>query len=198
MSPEQLKDLYARRARVFDRRPVLALVMEQTRVVLEDGLAGTFEHDGRLAGFDLPAGEGGAGEAAAPAALMRASLAASLAQGYRLWAARLDVPIGAVTVDLACAFDARGALDLASADVPVGWQEMLVHVTIASTAPEDDVRRLVETADRLSPLLANLSFAVHRVHRLTIVPAERSVPPEVTPKDSQDANKQRPNRKGTP
>ena len=46
------------------------------------------------------------------------------------------------------------------ADVPVGWQQIVIDVCIASTAPEADVRRVVETADRLSPLLGNLSPAI--------------------------------------
>ena len=39
---------------------------------------------------------------------------------------------------------------------------------IASRAPEDDVRRVVETADRLNPMLASLSPLVERRYRLTI------------------------------
>jgi hypothetical protein len=44
------------------------------------------------------------------------------------------------------------------------------------------VRQVVETADRLSPMLANLSSAIARVHRLTVGPkaasarTERTVP----------------------
>ena len=37
-------------------------------------------------------------------------LGACLAMDYRLWAARLDVPLAAVEIDLAIEFDARGAL----------------------------------------------------------------------------------------
>ena len=50
-----------------------------------------------------------------------------------------------------CETDVRGQMGIA--DVPVGWQRIVVDVCIASTAPEADVRRVVETADRLSPLL---------------------------------------------
>ena len=60
------------------------------------------------------------------------------------------------------------------ADVPVGWQQIVVDVCIASTAPEADVRRVVETADRLSPLLGNLSPAIQRVHHLRIVHPEEA------------------------
>ena len=101
--------------------------------------------------------------------MMRASIVACLAMGYRMWGARLGVAIDDVEVDVLCETDARGQLGIA--DVPVGWQRIVVDVRIASRASEADVRRVVETADRLSPMLANLSPAIERVHHLRIVDA---------------------------
>ena len=66
----------------------------------------------------------------------------------------------------------RGQLGIA--DVPIGWHRIMVDVCITSAAPEADVRRVVETADRLSPLLANLSPAIERVHRVRIVHPEEA------------------------
>ena len=66
-----------------------------------------------------------------------------------------------------CETDVRGQMGLA--DVPVGWQRIVVDVCIASRASDADVGRVVETADRLSPLLANLSPAIERIHHLRIV-----------------------------
>jgi hypothetical protein len=102
---------------------------------------------------------------------MRASIGACLALGYQDWAARLGVPIDGVEVELACDYDVRGQLGLAD-DVAVGWQRLRIEVTIASAAPVADVRRVVEVADRLSPMLANISPAVERASRLTIVAPE--------------------------
>jgi len=59
-----------------------------------------------------------------------------------------------------------------SEDVAVGWQQVRFDVRVTSAAPEDDVRRVVATADRLSPMLANLAPAVRRLHHLTIVRPE--------------------------
>jgi hypothetical protein len=44
-----------------------------------------------------------------------------------------------------------------------------MEVRITSGAPEADVRRLVDTAERLSPMLANLSPAIRRTTKLTIL-----------------------------
>ena len=94
-------------------------------------------------------------------------VAAALLVGYRMWGARLGVAIDEVQVDVLCELDARGQLGIEG--VPIGWQRIVVDVCIGSPAPEADVRRVIETADRFSPMLANLSPAIERVHRLRVV-----------------------------
>jgi uncharacterized OsmC-like protein len=137
---------------------------------------------------DLPIAEGGGAGGPPPDQLVRAGLGASLAIGYRLWGARLGVDLDAIEIDVVCESDTRGQLGIAEG-VPAGWQRITIDVRIRSAAPEAEVRRVVETADRLSPMLANLSPAIARVHRLTVatkagpVPTERAVPSEVTPLD---------------
>jgi uncharacterized OsmC-like protein len=98
---------------------------------------------------------------------MRASVGACLAMSYRVWAARLGVELRAIEVDVTCEFDERGELGVADG-VPVGWQRLLVDVRIVSDAPAGSVREIVERADRLSQLLANLSPAITRLHSLEI------------------------------
>jgi hypothetical protein len=87
--------------------------------------------------------------------------------GYRLWSARLDVPIDGAEVDVLCEYDVRG--QLGTGDAPVGWQRLVVTATVTSQAPEASVRQMVELADRHCPMLANLSPRIERIHRLAIV-----------------------------
>jgi hypothetical protein len=54
-------------------------------------------------------------------------------------------------------------------DVAVGWERILIEVVITSAAPAEQIRRVVETADRLSPMLANLSPGIERVHHLAVL-----------------------------
>jgi uncharacterized OsmC-like protein len=168
MKSAELKALFDRKARAMARRPVFGKGSGQARVRLGAGFACDVEHDGRTLLVDQPAAEGGGDAGPDPAELMRASLGASLAMGYRLWGARLGVAIDAVEVEVTCDYDARGQLGV-SDDVAVGWQKVRFDVTIASAAPDEDVRRVVATADRLSPMLANLAPSVERAHRLSIV-----------------------------
>jgi uncharacterized OsmC-like protein len=161
VSPAELADLYERRRRALLRRPSLARSSEEAQIRLRDATCEVAQGERHLAE------DGGAGRLPHPGELMRASVGTSLALGCRVWAARLGVAIAAVEVDVLCEHDSRGELGLDD-DVAVGWQRILFDVRVISDAADDDVRRVVELADRRSPMLANLSPAIERVHRLTI------------------------------
>lgn len=162
----RLKDLYERKRRALSRRPALARVEAQAHARLGEDVRCEVEDGGWRVEVDPSVEEGGRPSAPHPGQMMRASLAACLAIAYRQWSARLDVPIDDVEVDVLCELDARGQLGIEG--VAVGWQRMVVVVRIQSRAPEADVRRLVQTADRLNPLLANLSPGIERVHHLRL------------------------------
>lgn len=181
MSAARLKDLFERQRRAMLRRPSFGRASGQARVRMIGELACAVEQGDSRTVVDLPIAEGGGGDGTPPEQMVRAGLGASLAIGYRLWGARLGVDIDAVEIDVVCESDTRGQLGIAEG-VPAGWQRILIDVRIRSAATEAEVRRVVETADRLSPMLANLSSEIARVHRLTVgpkaalAPTERSVP----------------------
>jgi uncharacterized OsmC-like protein len=168
MTPRAIKDLHDRKARALARRPAFAHATGQAHVVLDEGFTCAVEDEDRRLAADLPVEDGGDAAGPTPDQLMRASLGAALAIGYRLWGARLDVPVARVQVDVSSDHDARGALGVTA--VAVGWQHLRIDVTIASTASEADVRRVVDTANRLSPMLANLAAVACESH-LTVVGA---------------------------
>ena len=106
---------------------------------------------------------------------MRACLGSCLVLGYRVWAARLGIPVTNVEIDVTCEFDTRGQLGLDD-DVAVGWERIVFDVRIESDASRPEVERLVAHADRLSPMLANLASSITRVHHLTVVKSTPSSP----------------------
>ncbi len=168
MSSTELKELYDRKTSAMTRRPAFARGVGQARVHMGFGLACDVRYEDGMDRVDQPESEGGTATGPHPGQLMRASLGACLAMGYRLWAARLGTQIDAVDVEIVCEYDARGQMGV-TPEIAVGWQRISFNVVVVSSAMEDDVRRVVETADRLSPMLANLSPSVQRSHRLTIV-----------------------------
>jgi uncharacterized OsmC-like protein len=168
MTDRQLKALFDQKARAMARRPAFGRASGHAVVRLaREGFACDVDAEDRSVRVDLPTTEGGAGSAPHPGQLMRAALGACLAIGYRLWGARLGVPVDAVTIEVTCEYDARGQMGVAE-DVAVGWEAVRFDVTITSTASRAAVEQVVATADRLNPMLANLATSVRRLHRLHI------------------------------
>ena len=169
MNHSALKELHDRRCDVIGRRPSLARHTGMACVHLTDGFVCDVHHQDRMLRVDQPETEGGTGDGPNPDQLMLASLGASLAMGYRLWAAaRCGPRIDSVDIEITSQADLRGQMGL-SGDVAVGWQEILVHVAIVSPASAAAVRQLVEHADHLNPMLANLAPSIVRSHRLTVI-----------------------------
>lgn len=164
-----LKDLYDRKARVMAKRPELARGSGHAHVHLTEGLACAVHEGGARRPVDLATTDGGLGDHPSPDELLRASLAASLALGYRLWGARLEVPLRGIEVELNTDDDARGQL-LLETDVAPGWLRIHVLVTIVSAAPAADVQRVVDCANRHCLVLATLSREIQRIHQLRILP----------------------------
>src|SRR4051812_30678748 len=90
-----LKDLYERKAGAMRRRPAFGRGVGQASARCRSGLACEVRDQQRTLTVDLPIEEGGTATGPHPGQLMRASLVACLAIGYRIWGARLGVAIDA-------------------------------------------------------------------------------------------------------
>jgi len=167
MNELSLRDLYERKARTLARRPALGVTTVRCNARLREELACEVRHVASTIVSDLGANEGGGDSAPTPGDLMRAALGSCLAMGYRIWAVQLGVELETIELDVTCEFDMRGRLGIAH-DVPVGWQRVSLEVHVVSDAPFADVERVIARADRLNPMLANLSPAIARVHTLTV------------------------------
>ena len=101
---------------------------------------------------DLPAALGGAETAPTPGALVRAALGSCMAMSYRLRAARHGIALTAITVTVETDSELVGMLSCVR-DVPAGFTAVRYHVEVESPAPTEVVERLLDEADRLSPIL---------------------------------------------
>jgi len=88
--------------------------------------------------------------------------------GYVTWAAYLGVPIETVEIEMHADFDARG--QHGADGIPPGFSEIRYHVRIESSAAEDDVRRVVEQADRTSMVGDVFRRAHTLIGHLTVAP----------------------------
>ena len=75
-----------------------------------------------------------------------------MAMSYRLRAARHGIALTAITVTVETDSELVGMLSCVR-DVPAGFTAVRYHVEVESPAPTEVVERLLDEADRLSPIL---------------------------------------------
>lgn len=143
----RVREALERNTRALEHRPSLGKRTATTTVELTDGLAcRATEGDWQLAS-DMSEKMGGTNTAPNPGTIGRTALGTCLATSLAMWAARMGVPFDAVSVDVIAEYDARGELGV-SDEVPPGYTKVTFKVRVASTAPEAELRRLFDVAER--------------------------------------------------
>ncbi|MHA1566847.1 MAG: OsmC family protein [Alphaproteobacteria bacterium] len=117
-----------------------------------DGLRCEIEEGQWKLAADMPVKAGGAESAPTPGVLGRGALASCLAIGISVWAARLEIPIDTIEVEVQGDFDVRGELGI-DKDVRPGYQEVRYTISIDSPASKETIVGLLETVERCSPYL---------------------------------------------
>ena len=102
---------------------------------------------------------GGTNAGPSPGVLGRASLASCLAIGIGIWAARMEVSLDALEVEVEADYDARGELGV-DGEVHPGYNAMRYVIRAKSAAPEAKVRAMLETAVKYSSYVDNFARAV--------------------------------------
>jgi uncharacterized OsmC-like protein len=143
-----------------------------TRVRLRPGLACDVEEGPWRFTVGMTEMYGGTNEGPTPGVYGRGAVGSCLAIGYAMWAARLGVPIDALDVEIQADFDARGELGVAS-DIPPGYLSMRYIVTVESAAPEADIMRVLDTADRHSSWRDDMARAVPINREVRVLAAKR-------------------------
>jgi uncharacterized OsmC-like protein len=170
MADDILRIAFERGEKTLTLRPSRGLGTGVSRTRLRDGLTCEIE-DGRWQlTADMPPQVGGGGLAPTPGVLGRAALGSCLAICYKMWAAKLGVPIGTIEVEVQADYD-DGAL-FGVSEAPAGYLDVRYIVTIESDAPEADVQRVLDEGDAHSPLL-DVFRRVQPCHRAVRLVATR-------------------------
>jgi uncharacterized OsmC-like protein len=146
----ELGEILERNVKAVTLKPSIGQLTGRTRVTLQPGLACEIADGAWKLTAGIGPGSGGTGAGPSPGVLGRGALGSCLALGYAMWAARLGVEITSLTVDVEADYDTRGELGL-SDDVPPGYLQVRYTVTVSSPAPDSDVHRVLDTADKYSP-----------------------------------------------
>ena len=148
---EAIRKAFERCAQAFSMWPSLGRATSVSRTRIRQGLTCEIEEGPWKLTADLPKRLGGDGAAPTPGVFGRAALGSCLAVGYMLHAAKLGVAIGSLEVEVQADYD-NGAL-LGVSKSPPGYHEIRYRVTVESTAPEEEVRRVIDEGDAHSPFL---------------------------------------------
>jgi uncharacterized OsmC-like protein len=147
---DRIRAVLERNVKAVSLRPAIARSTARTQVRLKPGLECELEEGPWKMTIAMGEKSGGTGAGPGPGVLGRGALGSCLALGYAMWSARLGVPFDSLTVEVEADYDSRGELGI-SDEVPPGYTQVRYTVTVASRAPEADVRRVLDTADRYSP-----------------------------------------------
>ena len=150
-SMDDIRAACQRTASALTARPAIGQKTLVTRVRVQDGLTCDIEEGSWHLTADLPRQLGGQAAGPTPGTFGRAALGSCLAICYVMWAARLGVPLTNVAVEVHADTDTRGLLGIA--EIPAGYSDIRYVVSITSSAPPEDIIRVLDTAEGHSPYI---------------------------------------------
>ena len=168
--PIKIKEIIERNVKMLALKPPRGHLTGVTKARISDGLRCEIEDGPWKLTADMPVKAGGEDTGPTPGTLGRGALASCLAIGIAMWAARSEIPIDALEVEVQGDFDARGELD-AGEGISPGYQEIRYLVSIDSPASRDDLVELLDTAERHSPYF-NVFGRVQTMERILRVNGE--------------------------
>ena len=168
MTPaERIRIAVDRSIKAMQLKPALGFGTRKSKTRLKDGLTcETTEGDWKFI-TDMPEGIGGNSNGPTPGVLGRAAFGSCLAITYMLYAAKNNIAIENLEVEVEADFD-DGAL-LGTQDMPPGYTQVRYTVTIDSDASENEIMNLIEEADAHSPYLDVFSRGQECVRKVKIV-----------------------------
>jgi uncharacterized OsmC-like protein len=163
---EKIKSSVERVKKTLTQRPSFGVGTGISKTTVTRGLTCEVQEGNWKFVSDMPEQVGGNGAGPTPGVYGRAALGSCLAIGYMMRAAELGVPIHALEVEVQADYD-DGALFGTVQDKPPGYLEVRYSVIVDSDAPQDDILRVIEEADKHSPYLDVFSRAqkcIRQVH----------------------------------
>ncbi len=163
-----IKAVTEQAARSYAANPETAVAGGRTRVRSLNGLTCEIADGPWRLRADLPVRAGGGNEGPNPGVYIRSALGACLTIDIVTWAARFEVPLTAVEVEVESTLDARGMYGIDD-EVPAGYQGLKVSIRVESPAPEAEVRRVISTVEARNPRLYDLTHAIPVEREVTLV-----------------------------
>lgn len=172
-SATAIKEALERNVKVMAARPSVGQGTAVTKVRLQPGLSCDVEDGPWKFSVGMTEKYGGLNNGPNPGVYGRAALGSCLAIGYAMWAARLEIPIRSLTIEVRAKYDVRGELGVDESVRP-GYGEVVYVVTVDTDASDAEVHRWLDMADRHSSWLDDLRNPVPVSRELHIVRGEKA------------------------
>jgi uncharacterized OsmC-like protein len=172
MLPDTIKTTLERNAKAVSLRPAAGQGTAVTRLRLAEGLTCEIQDGPWKLAVGMTQKYGGDNSAPNPGVLGRSALASCLALSYAMWAARMNVPLASLEIEIQADYDVRGELGV-SPDVRPGYAAIRYIVTVGSSAPEAEVMLMLDASDRCCSWLDNISHPVDVRREVRILAGER-------------------------
>ena len=151
-APASIKDALEQRAKQIKASPSIGQGTAVTKVTLHPGLACEVEDAPWKFSAGMTEKYGGRNTGPNPGVYGRAALGTCLAITYGMWAAKMEIPIRSLSVEVRARFDVRGEFGIDDSIRP-GYLDIVYVVTVDTDASEADVQRWLDVADAHSSLL---------------------------------------------
>jgi uncharacterized OsmC-like protein len=142
---QQIKTAFERGETALRLKPGLARKKSITTVKIDDRLKCTIEEGDWKILSDLGENRGGGNEAPNPGTLIRGALGSCIAMGYRIWAAKMNVDIGKIAVNIEAEFDSRGEYGIDN--ISPGYSSINCNVELETEENFENVLKVLDTAE---------------------------------------------------
>lgn len=164
---ETIRTAFERNKKALELRPSKAKGTAVTKVRVRDGTTCEIESAHWKFTADVGTAQGGNDAGPGPGIFERAALGSCLAIGYVTWGAYLGVPIEHVEIEVESDFDARAQFGIG--DEPPGFKALRYRVWIESPASEEEILKVLDAADKHSPVRDDFARAIPIEREVEIV-----------------------------
>lgn len=148
---ERIRAALERNRNATAKRPSIAQGTAVTRARMVDGLTCELEDGPWKLTVDMAERHGGNNQGPNPGVLGRGALASCLMIAIQYWAARAEVPISGLEVEVHADYDVRG--QYGTADVSPAYTQIRYVITIESEASEAEIQQALADAEAHCPYL---------------------------------------------
>ena len=173
MSLQVIKAAFERTVKALTARPSLGKDTGISKARVTNGLTCTIEEGKWKFTADMPESVGGNAAGPSPGVYGRAALGSCLAIGYMLYAAKLEVAIKSLEVEIQADYDDAVLFGVNTIDNP-GYSEVRYIITVESDEPEARILKVLNEGDLHSPYLDVFSRGQKCVRNVQIISNQQS------------------------